>query len=425
MSGPVGIRSHAPARLLPTTPAPEALAHHRAAFGPLPHPGAALIDELERSGLTGRGGAGFPAAIKWRAVAARVTRMNPGVVVGDAVETEPASVKDRTLLALRPHLVLDGMQLACEAVGATRAILYVSRANDALLRALRSALADRPDVEVPVEVHDAPTRYVAGEETAVVNRLNGRAARPNEVPPRPFDAGVDRRPTLLNNVETLAHAALIARHGAAWFRQAGTADSPGTTLITLCGAVRTPGVREVSYHQTLGEVVEAAGGVSAEPGAVLLGGYFGRWVSVADIWDRRFERSSLRQIHASIGAGVVALLPKSSCGVAETDRILAFLARESAGQCGPCHVGLPALSEQLHAVSIGRAGPRSFEVLGRWSEEIRGRGACRHPDGATLLTTSALEVFADDFRRHIRDGACRASRRAPLLPTPVLSGGWR
>ena len=421
----VDLRGGAPARLLPATPSPESMAAHVRAVGPRPRPGAALIDELLRSGLTGRGGAGFPAAVKWRAVADRATRERPAVVVGDAVETEPASVKDRTLLALRPHLVLDGLQLAAEAVGATRIILYLSRANDALMRALETALAERPSDELAVELRPAPTRYVAGEETAVVNRLNGRAARPNEVPPRPYDGGVDGRPTLLNNVETLAHAALIARRGSAWFREAGTEESPGTALVTLCGAVRSPGVREVAFDQTVGDVVEAAGGVTAEPAAVLLGGYFGRWVQADRVWPATLERSSLKKVHASLGAGVIAVLPQSSCGVAETDRILAFLARESAGQCGPCHLGLPAMSELLHAVAIGRCGPRSVETLERWSGEIRGRGACRHPDGATLLVASALEVFADDLRRHVRDGACRGARRAPLLPTPMLPGGWR
>ena len=413
-------------RLLPATPSPESYRAHLAAFGPRPDPGPELIAELDRSGLTGRGGAGFPAAVKWRAVAARVVAGGrPAVVVGDAVETEPASVKDRTLLALRPHLVFDGLQLAAEAVGATRTILYVSRANDALLRALQSALRERPSRDLPVDLREAPPRYVAGEETAVVNRLNGRAARPNEVPPRPYDSGVDGMPTLLNNVETLAHAALIARRGAAWFREAGTADSPGTALVTVCGAVRTPGVREAAFDQTLGEVVAEAGGTVAEPGAVLLGGYFGRWVQADRVWPLALERRSLRRVHASLGAGVIAVLPQSACGVAETDRIITFLARESAGQCGPCHVGLPAMSELLHAVAIGRAGPRSVETLGRWATEIRGRGACRHPDGATLLMSSALEVFADDLKRHVRDGACRGARRAPMLPTPLLPGGWR
>lgn len=422
---PVSISKVAPPRLLPPSPSPEDFARHLAVFGERPRPGAALIDEIDRAGLRGRGGAGFPVAVKWRAVATHAAASGAAVVVGDAVETEPASVKDRTLLALRPHLVIDGLQLAAEALGARRAVLYVSRANEALLSALAVAVAERPPYEVPVELRAAPTRYVAGEETAVVNRLNGSAARPHVVPPRPHEAGVGGQPTLVNNVETLAHAALIARRGAGWFRQAGTGESPGTTLVTVCGAVRTPGLREVGFDQTVGGAVEQAGGAAAEPGAVLLGGYFGTWLPAERAWTLGLDRASLRRAGASLGAGVIAVLPRSACGVAETDRILAFLARESAGQCGPCHQGLPAASELLHAVNVGRAGQRALDTLARWSGEIYGRGACRHPDGAMLLLRSALDVFAADLARHVRGRPCGASRHAPILPTPVLPQGWR
>lgn len=422
---PVSISKVAPPRLLPPSPSPEDHATHLAVFGERPRPGAALIDELERAGLRGRGGAGFPAAVKWRAVAVEAARQGAAVVVGDGVETEPASVKDRTLLALRPHLVIDGLQLAAEAVGAGRIVLYVSRANQALLAALGAALAERPPYECPVELRPAPTRYVAGEETAVVNRLNGRAARPNVVPPRPYEVGVAGQPTLLNNVETFAHAALIARRGAAWFRQVGTAESPGTVLITVCGAVRAPGLREVGFDQTVGGAIDQAGGAAVEPGAVLLGGYFGTWLPVDRVWPAGLDRASLRRLGGSLGAGVIAVLPRSACGVAETDRILAFLARESAGQCGPCHLGLPAASELLHSVNLGRAGQRALDTLVRWSGEIYGRGACRHPDGAMLLLRSALDVFAADLARHVRGRPCSASRHAPILPTPMLPEGWR
>ena len=425
MSAPVRIRPVAPSRLLPSTPQPEDFTAHVAVFGPRPHVGDALIGELERSGLQGRGGASFPVARKWRAVANFASRLAEPVVVGDGVETEPASVKDRTLLALRPHLVLDGIQLAVEAVGATRAVLYVSRANASLMTALAKAQRERPGGEVYVEIIGAPTRYVAGEETAVVNRLNGRTARPSVVPPRPYEVGVERRPTLLNNVETLAHVALIARRGAAWFRQAGTAGSPGTALVTVCGAVRTPGLHEVAFDHTIGDVVETAGGTASEPAALLVGGYFGNWLDARGAWPLLLDHQALRGAGASLGAGVIAVLPRSACGVAETDRIIGFLARESAGQCGPCYVGLPALADLLHSVTLGRAGQRSLATLARWASEIYGRGACRHPDGATMLLRSALSVFADDVTRHARGHPCGASRNAPILPTPALPAGWR
>jgi NADH:ubiquinone oxidoreductase subunit F (NADH-binding) len=421
----VSATAPAATRLLSASPTVETYAAHTARLGPLPN-GAGLTAELHRAGLTGHGGAAFPVAVKWGAVATRVSREEPAVVVANGAETEPASLKDRTLLALRPHLVLDGLQLAARAVGANRAVLYVSRAHDALARTLSAAIGERARAgELPVELVLAPTRYVAGEETALVARLNGRAARPRSVPPRPYEIGVSGRPTLVNNVETLAHVALIARFGADWFRSAGTPDSPGTTLITVSGAVLRPGVQEIAYGTRVGDVVASAGGPTAQPAALLVGGYFGRWITAERAWALAVEPRSLRSAGLSLGAGVIAVLPKDRCGVTESDRVLAFLARESAGQCGPCSVGLPALAETFHEVAMGMAGPPALDRLARWSLEIRGRGACRHPDGATLFAASALEVFADELRRHQRQGPCRASTEPPLLPTPVLPAGWR
>ena len=413
-------------RLLPSAPAVESYAAHLARLGPVPA-GRGLTGELHRAGLTGHGGAAFPVAVKWRAVASRVTRDHPAVVVADGAETEPASFKDRTLLALRPHLVLDGVQLAAREVDATRAVLYVSRAHDALARTLEAAIRERSGAggELPVELVLAPTRYVAGEETAIVARLNGRAARPRSVPPRPYENGVAGRPTLVNNVETFAHTALIARFGAEWFRSVGTPDSPGTTLLTVSGAVHRPGVQEVAYGTRVDEIVAAAGGATAEPTAVLVGGYFGRWIAADRVWTLGVDPGVLRSVGLSLGAGVIAVLPRGRCGVAESDRVLAFLARESAGQCGPCSLGLPALAETFHEVAMGMAGPPALDRLARWALEIRGRGACRHPDGATLFAASALEVFADELRRHQRHGPCRDATEPPLLPTPVLPPGWR
>jgi NADH:ubiquinone oxidoreductase subunit F (NADH-binding) len=159
--------------------------------------------------------------------------------------------------------------------------------------------------------------------------------------------------------------------------------------------------------------------------ALLIGGYFGRWVPAARAWDVAIEPSALAKLGVGLGAGVVAVLPREVCGVAESARVLSFLARESAGQCGPCLYGLAAVAETFNRVALGAGVPGDLERLARWVLEIRGRGACRHPDGATLFAASALEVFADELRRHFRNGPCRNSSKPPLLPTPVLPGGWR
>jgi NADH:ubiquinone oxidoreductase subunit F (NADH-binding) len=414
-------------RLLPDQRMPEDLEAHLSRFGTRPAiDGAALVRALDESGLRGRGGAAFPTGTKWRAVTTQAAGAQ-SVVIANAAESEPASFKDRTLLTLRPHLVLDGLEHAAETIGARRAFVYMSRAHEDGQRALVAAIAERrrhADSDVFIEIVSGPNRYVAGEETAVTARVSGRLAKPRGVPPRPFQRGVDGLPTLVQNVETLGHAALIARHGAGWFRSAGTSRTPGTTLLTVTGAVGAAGVVEADSNATIAEIVAGGGGVTGEPAAVLVGGYFGRWVAADRVWNQTIDVDALRAAGASLGAGVLAVLPVSACGVAETDRVLTYLAAQTAGQCGPCHVGLPAIAETFHEVAIGRARPPALDLLARWATDVLGRGACRHPDGAVLFLASALRVFAADLRHHVRSGACRFSEQAPMLPVPEAEAGW-
>ena len=414
-------------RLLPDGQAPEDLDAHLRRFGPKPAVDAGvLVQALDESGLRGRGGAAFPTGTKWRAVMSR-TPGGESVVIANAAESEPASFKDRTLLTVRPHLVLDGLELAAEAVHARRAIVYMSRAHADVQQRLLAAIAERrrhADSGVFIEIVAGPNRYVAGEETAVAARVSGRLAKPRVVPPRPFQRGVDGLPTLVQNVETLAHAALIARYGASWFRSAGTPKTPGTTLVTATGAVGTTGVVEADATMTVAEIVARSGGATGEPAAVLVGGYFGRWVVADSIWNQTIDVDALRSTGATLGAGVLAVLPVAACGVTETDRVLTYLAGQTAGQCGPCHVGLPAIAETFHKVAIGRARPPALDLLARWATDVLGRGACRHPDGAMLFLASALHVFAADLRHHVRSGVCRFSGQAPLLPVPDSEAGW-
>ncbi len=414
-------------RVLPSDGRREDLTAHEAVFGSRPTLDAdSVVAALDASGLRGRGGAAFPTGTKWRAVRANALR-NGAVVVANAAESEPASWKDRTLIGLRPHLVLDGLEYAAQTVGARRAIVYTSRARGALRDALAHATAERRrhgGSDLFIEILSGPNRYVAGEETALMARVSGRLAKPHVVPPRPFQSGIDGLPTLVQNVETLAHAALIARLGPDWFRGAGTARAPGTMLLTVSGAVHAAGVIEADSRMTVADVIDAVGGAVEDPAAILIGGYFGRWLHAGSVMTMQIDPDSLRGTGASIGAGVVAVLPSTTCGVMETDRVLTYLAAQTAGQCGPCHVGLPAIARLFHDVAIGAARPSALEILERWSGEVPGRGACRHPDGAMFLLSSALRVFAADLRHHLRHGACRFSARPPLLPVPALERGW-
>ncbi len=403
------------------------LAEHRELHGPMRLMDARrLVDLTERAGLHGRGGAGFPTATKLAAVAAG---RRPRVVVANGSEGEPASSKDETLLIGNPHLVIDGLMLAAAALDAREAIVAVERTRPLALHAVRLAVAERVAIgadDIPIRVVEVPGRYVAGEESALVHLLNGGDAKPTLVPPRPFERGVDGRPTLIQNVETLAHLALIGRHGPDWFRSLGSVEEPGSALLTLGGAVARPAVYEVALGSRFESLVAAAGGETEPVSAYLLGGYFGTWVRRDVLSARRLSNTGLRDIGASLGAGVVTALPTSACGLVETACVMRYLADETAGQCGPCVHGLRSISDRMQEIARAQTTPKMRADLDRWSNMILGRGACRLPDGAVRFLHSALVTFSDEIELHQR-GECHATHREPVLPIPGTGRelGWR
>jgi NADH:ubiquinone oxidoreductase subunit F (NADH-binding) len=400
---------------------PMTLPAHIAYYGPAPldtaRP-AALIAEVERAGLTGRGGAAFPTGRKLRAVAA-ASSGHSAVVVANGSESEPASSKDAVLLSRSPHLVLDGIALAAGAIGAARAYLCVG-SRGALARSVGDALAEREQAglrAVPVEVISPPDGYLAGQETALVSVLNGGLPVPTFVPPRPSDKGVRRQPTLVLNVETLAQVALIARYGAAWFRSVGPEASPGSALVTVTGAVDRPGVREIPLGTPLGEILRRSG-LNSPAQAVLTGGYFGTWLPLPAALSVPVSVQGLRAAGGSLGAGVLAVLPDTACGLAETARVTGFLASQIADQCGPCRNGMPALAEAMNWIAFGQPDADIIRWAHQLTELVTGRGACHLPDGAAGLVTSALEVFSADLRAHAQAGPCDSARRPATLPIP-------
>ena len=310
---------------LPRLLAPPVADHpaHLARYGPLPGGSRRaergdLIAAVERSGLRGRGGAGFPTGRKLRAVA------NGGrgpVVVANGAEGEPASNKDSVLMQRAPHLVIDGAAAAAHAVGADAIHFVVDRADVGARDAMTRAILERAH-EMPRpgswRVVELPSRYVAGEESAVVNFLNGREAKPVSVPPRPYERGVRGRPTLVQNVETLANLGLIARYGPAWFASVGTTDEPGSLLATVSGAVVRPGIYEFAFGTRFDTVLDAAGGVSEPVQALLVGGYFGAWLRPEQSAGLALAHGVLRHAGAALGCGVVSVLPVAACGVTET-----------------------------------------------------------------------------------------------------------
>jgi NADH:ubiquinone oxidoreductase subunit F (NADH-binding) len=379
-----------------------------------------LIGRIERSGLCGRGGASFPAARKLRAVAS--SRGRPVVVV-NAAEGEPASLKDRTLAYSLPHLVLDGGELAAQALGAEELIVCVCESAPASAESVEAAIAERPPPRGAARVRLAvvPGHYVAGQESALINHLNGGPATPTFMPPMPFEQGVRRRPTLVNNAETLAHIALIARHGSQWFRRLGAATQPGSTLVTLSGPVANPGVYEIEYGCSLSSLLEAAGGTTAGVSAALLGGYAGTWIDGKLLRGLTLSDEHLAPHGASLGAGVVLLLSEEACPVAETARVAQWLAGQSTGQCGPCVNGLGALAATVSEIAGGVAAAGATQRIAHLAALTRRRGACGHPDGTVNFILSALETFAPTFAEHARHGPCDACAHPAELPLGIAT----
>jgi NADH:ubiquinone oxidoreductase subunit F (NADH-binding) len=393
---------------------PLGLDAHLAVHGQLP-PVAGLVDAVGASGLRGRGGGGFPSGRKLAAVAS--SRRRP-VVVANGAEGEPVSFKDKTLLRRVPHLVLDGVAVAAAAIGAREAFVAIDgTAHDALDRvsyALAERRAHRLDEGLELRIVAVPPGFVSGEETALVGLLNGGPPRPTFTPPRPFERGVGGAPTLVQNVETLAHIALIARHGPEWFGALGTVEEPGSALFTVSGAVERPGVYEAALGTPVHVLLAQAGGVRGPAGAFLVGGYFGSWVPATTAQSLSLLDSELAAVGASLGAGAIVVLPEAACGLDQTARVTRYLADESAGQCGPCVNGLAAIAGALEGLADGLGDERAQTL--RWLQMIQGRGACKHPDGAARFVESSLEVFADEARLHVR-GRC-SGRRGEFLPTP-------
>jgi len=386
----------------------------------MPEGGYGLIDEVEKAGLKGRGGAGFPTAKKLRAVA----HGRRSVVVANGTEREPVSRKDKALLSGSPHLVLDGLGVAAETVGADEAILCMDRQATGAIRSVVRALSERGAVGVdlvPIRLETTPSPYVTGEESALVHWLNGGDAKPTFVPPRPFERGVKGRPTLVNNVETLAHLALIARFRAEWFRRLGTEVDPGTALLTLSGDVARPGVYETSLGSPIAEAIKAAR-PNGSPLAVLVGGYSGAWIPAALVGKLTLDSASLREANASVGCGAITVLGPDSCGLLETASIVRWMAGQSAGQCGPCVHGLPAIASALDRMVAGDRQGRAERHLLRCMDMVAGRGACHHPDGVIQLVRSALMVFGEEVEGHRRHGRCSAR---PVLPTPSAGRVWK
>lgn len=400
-------------RLLPARPATR-WQDHLDRYGRPHHGSTNLIETLSAAMLLGRGGAGFPTGQKLAAVATAVRDCRlPAVVIANCCEGDPTSVKDEVLIGRSPHLVIDGALAAATAVGADRLVL-AAHDGSPTQQALAAALAERPGTAMDVQVVGVPDRYIASEATSLVRFLNTGDARPAGRLVPIWESGIDGRPTLVDNAETLAHLALLDRFGPAWFAGVGTAAEPGTTLVTISGAVPRPGVVEVAVGTPLAEVLACAG--AAPAGWALLGGLAGRWIDLAVAADIPYSTTGMASIGATRGVSSIIVLPPGGCLLTETARILQFAADTGARQCGPCMFGLPAIAADMAALLRGDRGAQSR--LQRRLPVIAGRGGCGHPDGAVGVAASALQAVTlrepAHLHRHLATGDCPAP--PPVVP---------
>ena len=369
---------------------------HYAIHGPQPAVDPPrLLGMVDGVALAGRGGAGFPLAAKIRALPAGTRRE----VVINGCESEPASVKDRLLLRFTPHLGLDGALGLAASLGAHRVMLAV---HDSLSAdSVRAAIAERSDARI-VRIHRVPGGFVSGEARAVMRSIRRGPAIP---PGRRIHAS--SYGAILGNVETFAQLAVLLRLGPQRYGATGSLAEPGSTLLSLGGAVSRSGVVEVPLGIPLGVLLEA--GHAAPAQAVVVGGYHGSWLPADP--ELRLSRAGVTQAGGSFGAGVLLVLDHETCGLGELLTVTDWLAAESAKQCGPCLFGLPALACDVRAIWSGDRNGLA-RVL-RHADLVDGRGACRHPDGAARFVRSGLNALSDDIAAHLR-GGCRRPVRGQL-----------
>jgi NADH:ubiquinone oxidoreductase subunit F (NADH-binding)/ferredoxin len=372
---------------------------------------AEVMSLAEKIQLKGRGGAGFPFARKMKAVIDSSARQDrPVIVVVNATEGEPASWKDKVILTRSPHLILDGAALVAWALDAEEIVIGV--ADDGIgIDSLRDALGERR-MPAPTRVVQVPHRFISGEGGALVRGINGLAHIPPGRKTRSSDSGVDGLPTLLSNAETYSQLALAASMGPIEYCSVGTRKEPGTVMLTVGASAKKPMVIEAPTGTPLKDVLRMGGASSYQ--AVLLGGYHGKWITPEAASRAEVSRAGLAEVGGTLGAGMILPVGEDTCGIGEVARIMHYMAGESAGQCGPCRMGLPDL-----ALTVSRLvnGGGSVEAVRAASGAVRGRGACTHPDGTSKFATSALEALTEDLAMHLYHDGCGRPTKG-VLPLP-------
>lgn len=369
---------------------------------------SAVLDAIEEADLRGRGGAAFPAARKWRIAAA--ADADAKYVVANGGEHEPGSDKDKFLVERYPHAVLEGLMLAGFATGAEKGWLYLISDMEAPLASAEAAIDELRDAGLlgnnvlgefsfDVEIHRAPTTYVAGEETAALESIEGQEAKPRKKPPYPGEHGLFGNPTTVNNVETLAHVPLIVREGAAWYRDFGKDGSHGTMLFTLGSAVKSPGVYELEFGDTYRRLIYDLGGGPVSGHAIrgILPALSCRFLGPEHL-DTPLTHAAMREAGSSLGCGGVSFVEEGQNVLDRLAEIADFFMAEQCGQCPPCRMETNHLAAIINGVRAGKDGDYAGQIT-KITGFARGKGQCSLIEMAAAPIQSAVELFAEDFAR--------------------------
>ena len=380
-----------------------------------------VIEAVKDSNLRGRGGAGFPAGLKWSLVPSGDDAPRQRYLVCNADEMEPGTFKDRYLIEGNPHQLLEGIMLAAYAIKADTAYIFLRAEYTYSERILREAIAELleesllgdnilgSNYNLNIHLHTSAGRYICGEETALLNALEGKRAVPRAKPPFPPQVGLWGQPTIVQNVETLCCVPHIINHGADWFKGLSKTNNSGTKIYGVSGRVKRPGLWELPLGTTLREIIEEhAGG--------MLDGYKFRGVIpggastdflVEEHLDLPLDYETVAAAGSRLGTGTMIVLDDRTCPIAMVHNLETFFARESCGWCTPCRDGLPWIEKTLSAIEEGRGVASDIDLLHQHSRMLGpGRTFCAFAPGAVEPLQSALKYFADDFEQHISEKRC-------------------
>jgi len=379
------------------------------------------VEMVKSSGLRGRGGAGFPTGIKWSFMPKGESAPRPRYLICNADEMEPGTFKDRLLLEGNPHQVIEGMIVSAYALEVDIAYLFLRWEYRLAARRLERAIAEAYEnhylgknilgsgYNLELHLHVSAGRYICGEETALLNALEGKRAIPRAKPPHPQVSGLWGRPTIINNTETLCNIHHIVNHGVEWYKGLSHTDEGGTKIYGVSGKVKHPGAWELPMGTPMRELLEEHAGGMREGfvfRGVLPGGASTDFL-LEEHLDVRMDYESVQKKGSRMGTGQMIILDDKSCPVGMVLNLERFFARESCGWCTPCREGLPWITKILHAIEHGKGEPEDLEILEQQARLLGpGNTFCALAPGAVEPLQSALKFYRDDFERHINEKRC-------------------